>query len=283
MQYFLLKDCKRHYKSAENKSSSPGRRVPDNEERQSHEFAADRKISERVAQNVKQFLAPTSCHCIIMQPLSKRWYAWKEASVARDGYGRVPSWRSEENFPFAIWEGDFALFINSNYILLYFFFFHARLVESVEQNCRRAQAFLVGGRRRWQLDRHGGRCQMDSGPEGPDGHRWVGGWRPHRQRRWPCHYQDRERDRYQWCCTYSCLPLFLRARTCDPSGRERALICMRDFARVLDWSVSSFSTLIRRRATPRQLRRSKHANTTRPAPGPGREIASGLLIKGRYT
>lgn len=22
---------------------------------------------------------------------------------------------------------------------------------------------------------------MDSGPEGPDGHRWVGGWRPHRK------------------------------------------------------------------------------------------------------
>lgn len=45
---------------------------------------------------------------------------------------------------FAICEGDFALFINSNYVLLYFFFFfHARLVESFEQNCRRAQAFSL--------------------------------------------------------------------------------------------------------------------------------------------
>lgn len=115
---------------------------------------------------------------------------------------------------------------------------------------------------------------MDSGPEGPDGHRWVGGWHPHRQRRRPCHYQDRERDRCQRCCTDSCLPLFLSARTCDPSGRERALICMHEFARVLDWSVSSFSILIRRRATPWQLRWSKHTNTTRPTPGPGISISS---------
>lgn len=44
---------------------------------------------------------------------------------------------------FAICEGDFALFINSNYILLYFFFFHAHLVESFEENCWRAEAFSL--------------------------------------------------------------------------------------------------------------------------------------------
>lgn len=34
---------------------------------------------------------------------------------------------------------------------------------------------------------------MDSGSSGPDGHRWVGGWHPHRQNMRSCQHQDKEK------------------------------------------------------------------------------------------
>lgn len=74
------------------------------------------------------------------------------------------------------------------------FFFFLRYCVFSEQKCWHVEAD-GGGHRRWQPDRHRGRCQMDSGPEGPNGHRWVGGWHPHRQHRLRRQHQDREKKK----------------------------------------------------------------------------------------
>lgn len=79
---------------------------------------------------------------------------------------------------------------------------------------------------------------MDSGPEGPNGHRWVGGWHPHRQHRRQRQHPDKERQRERerdhttasdttHRTTSLSFSVFLSVQAADPLNKDKwSFVCM---------------------------------------------------------